>query len=381
LGVAFALRSAFGGSRDTSGPRPLRGSGRSGGLRRAGSGVLRRCASGQEVAYTRGESSQGAPLDSKQSVRWYAPPADGGPSLWHSVDLHVKTWLDESTGLFRYVNEIPRGALQKFELQPACAQNVIREDAKGSRKLKAFGRPVPFNYGCFPQTFRDPEEIDGLYGAPGDNDPLDVLDLTYHAAGVGEVVCCRVLGAVCLIDEGRADWKILAVNAETKDPLSQAQSIEDAERILPGRVEEVLRWMDDFKQHSSAGGTTLHFDVHPASKAVSIIEQDHEAWRRLSAEADSSGYARGHWIRSARREAQGHPQVMPLLPMPRVAVPGQRARSPASLAGTSAPATAPPAPSPGRELVMRRQTSSNSDGGESSVSGISSAHLSTNSDI
>ena len=27
--------------------------------------------------------------------------------------------------------------------------------------------------------------------------------------GVGEVVRCRPLGAVCLIDEGEADWKLL----------------------------------------------------------------------------------------------------------------------------------------------------------------------------
>ena len=55
---------------------------------------------------------------------------------------------------------------------------MIREDVKGSNRLKSFGKLVPFNYGCFPQTFRDPFEHDELHQAPGDNDPLDVIDVS-----------------------------------------------------------------------------------------------------------------------------------------------------------------------------------------------------------
>ena len=33
---------------------------------------------------------------------------------------------------------------------------------------------------------------------------------------VGQVSPCRVLGAVCLIDEGQADWKIFATRLTTE---------------------------------------------------------------------------------------------------------------------------------------------------------------------
>jgi inorganic pyrophosphatase len=275
--------------------------------------------------------------------------------MWHHVDLHVKTWLDEETGLFRYVNEIPRGSLQKFELQTRLVENVIREDVKGSRKLKAFGCPVPFNYGCLPQTFRDPDELDDIFGAPGDDDPLDILDLCSEAQGVGEVVCCRPLGAVCLIDEGQADWKIIAVNTEGNGPLAGARSIEEAERLAPGRIEEALRWMDEFKQHSSKSDTTLHYEIHDAKMAISIIEKDHAAWRRLVAEATASGTSKGHWIR-APMQKEVQPQVM------KFGWPCQ-VGSPSPLTGSSVPAASY---ATSRALTMCRQTSGKSDGGDSS---------------
>jgi len=197
----------------------------------------------------------------------------------------------------RYVNEMPKGTLLKFEVQPGSAKNAILEDPKGSERLAAFGQPVPFNYGCFPQTYRDPEQVDKLYGAPGDDDPLDVLDLSMEPVRVGEVVQCRPLGAVCLIDEGRADWKVLVVNLDSEGPLARARSVADVERIAPGRIKQCLTWIDNFKQSSGKDDATLHFEVHSASAARDLIAKDHASWKSLVAEADAAGLARGHWIR------------------------------------------------------------------------------------
>ena len=46
----------------------------------------------------------------------------------------------------------------------------------------------------------------------GDNDPLDVVEIGNSKFGTGAVVQVRVLGALCLIDQGELDWKILVVN-------------------------------------------------------------------------------------------------------------------------------------------------------------------------
>mmetsp|Transcript_21891 Transcript_21891/g.38741 ORF Transcript_21891/g.38741 Transcript_21891/m.38741 type:complete len:465 (+) Transcript_21891:80-1474(+) len=231
------------------------------------------------------------------------------PSLWHDVDLFVRNWLDVPTGLLRYVNEMPIGCLDKYEVQPDVPHNAIREDPKGSARLAAFGRPVPFNYGCFPQTFRDPEQLCELYGAPGDDDPLDVLDLGFSESGVGEVVSCRPLGAVCLIDEGKADWKILAVNTATNGPLAHATSVEEVERLAPGRIKQCLSWIDDFKRSSGKDTAKLHWEIHGIDRAMKLIQDDHASWRSLVAEVDQHGHARGHWIQQADGQ-KAKPQVL-----------------------------------------------------------------------
>mmetsp|Transcript_22612 Transcript_22612/g.40829 ORF Transcript_22612/g.40829 Transcript_22612/m.40829 type:complete len:401 (+) Transcript_22612:53-1255(+) len=224
-----------------------------------------------------------------------APRMDVSP--WHNLDLYVTPWAGSASERLRYVNEMPLGTLLKFEVQPGKAQNAIREDVKGSERLAAFGQPVPFNYGCFPQTYRDPEQLDETYGAPGDDDPLDVLDLSMEPVLVGEVVECHPLGAVCLIDEGQADWKVLVVNVASKGALAEARSVEDVERIAPGRIEECLNWMDSFKRSSGKDDATLHFDLHSEAEARELIAADHKSWQELVADANTKGRVRGHWIR------------------------------------------------------------------------------------
>eukprot|EP00929_Paragymnodinium_shiwhaense_P071816 TRINITY_DN36472_c1_g1_i1.p1 TRINITY_DN36472_c1_g1~~TRINITY_DN36472_c1_g1_i1.p1 ORF type:complete len:477 (-),score=81.70 TRINITY_DN36472_c1_g1_i1:417-1847(-) len=239
-------------------------------------------------------------------------PPSVGASPWHTVGLYVTSWSGRPTDLLRYVNEMPRGSLLKFEVQPGSDMNAILEDPKGSARLAAFGQPVPFNYGCFPQTYRDPQKACKVYGAPGDDDPLDVLDLTMDPVGVGEVVQCRPLGAVCLIDEGQADWKVLVVNTEADDPLAQASSVDDVERIAPGRIAECLKWIDDFKRSSGKDDATLHFQIHKETEARELIAADHLSWQKLVAEAGPEGLARGHWIRRGPGLWEALKQLAPL---------------------------------------------------------------------
>lgn len=264
-----------------------------------------------------GDGEQGGEARREGQVPRYQPPSDEEcrVSPWHTVDIHVRTWLDQPTGLFRYINEIPRGALQKFELQTQLPKNVIREDEKGSRRLRTFGQPVPFNYGCFPQTFRDPDEACIICGCCGDDDPLDVIDLSPEAIEVGKIVCCRPLGAVCLIDEGQADWKIIVINSECNDPLASARSIEEVEQIAPGRINEALRWIDGLKA-LSGGGTKLLFEIHNAERAVEIIERDHAAWQRLCEGVGCDGTSKGHWIRDVPEDQPRASDLKMGLPQP-----------------------------------------------------------------
>eukprot|EP00930_Biecheleria_cincta_P055768 TRINITY_DN42048_c0_g1_i1.p1 TRINITY_DN42048_c0_g1~~TRINITY_DN42048_c0_g1_i1.p1 ORF type:complete len:509 (-),score=91.92 TRINITY_DN42048_c0_g1_i1:133-1659(-) len=263
--------------------------------------------------------------------------SDKPPSLWHDVSLYVTSWLDEPTGLLRYVNEMPMGTLRKWEVQPGVPYNIIEEDVKGSKKLAKFGKPVPFNYGCFPQTYRDPKKPDKLYGAPGDDDPLDVIDLNDQPTEVGTVVNCRPLGAVCLIDEGQADWKVLVVNVDVKNPLASARSVEDVERIAPGRMQACWDWLDELKRAGGKGDATLHRKIHDTSCALELIAEDHDSWQELVWSAGADGTANGHWIKpSAKEEAPfARTRVLKLGWAPPCTVPGKILRSPGKLAGAA----------------------------------------------
>lgn len=78
-----------------------------------------------------------------------------------------------------------------------------------------------FNYGCIPRTWEgeentnldffgnkyffpssDPNELDPAAGHPGDNDPLDVCEIGLRMMKVAEISSVKVLGVLCLIDEG-----------------------------------------------------------------------------------------------------------------------------------------------------------------------------------
>lgn len=311
-----SFRSAI--AKGCAAPRPVRSAGR----------ILRSAViSGKEAV-----KEVIRPISFPNNVRRYVAPAPTRVSLWHDVELRVKSWLDEDTGLFRFVNEMPLGSLQKFEVQPHAAGNAISEDIVGSTRLASFGQPVPFNYGCMPQTYRDPRQLDRIYDAPGDDDPLDIVDLTKQTMEVGQVAKCRPLGAVCLIDEGRADWKVLVVNTENPGPLADARSVEDVDRVYPGRVDECLKWMDDFKQSSGDDQVKLHFEIHGSELALSLIEQDHESWRRLVSKAGADGKANGHWVRVPGC-VQAQPRAVGILPTPTVAMVPKRPREVAVLVG------------------------------------------------
>ena len=65
----------------------------------------------------------------------------------------------------------------------------------------------PWNYGAFPQTWEDPKNVDQHTGFNGDNDPLDVCEISDIIPPAGSVIQVKVLGILAMIDEG--EWKKL----------------------------------------------------------------------------------------------------------------------------------------------------------------------------
>lgn len=62
----------------------------------------------------------------------------------------------------------------------------------------------------------------------------------------GAVVGVKVLGAIGLIDEGEADWKIIAIDVH--DPLAaKLHDIDDVEREMPGLMQATIDWFRIYK--------------------------------------------------------------------------------------------------------------------------------------
>ncbi len=81
-----------------------------------------------------------------------------------------------------------------------------------------YSNTVPALYGFLPQTFCDVQiaelatKITGSKVAKGDGDPLDILVLTEKAIPHGDLILQAIpIGGLCMIDNGEADDKIIAV--------------------------------------------------------------------------------------------------------------------------------------------------------------------------
>eukprot|EP00461_Guttulinopsis_vulgaris_P002065 UN02066 len=91
----------------------------------------------------------------------------------------------------------------------------IKQDVKnGQLRHFKYGK-MPFNYGALPQTWEDPRHIDPGMKLGGDNDPVDVVELSPAPLKHGVVYPIKVVGALALIDEGEVDWKLLGIHADS----------------------------------------------------------------------------------------------------------------------------------------------------------------------
>lgn len=152
-------------------------------------------------------------------------------SPWHSIPLRA-----QEQNVFNCVFEIAREELPKMEVTLDEEFNPIKQDLlkrDGNVRLREYGMPPLFNYGMMPQTWENENSKDPKYGlqvstyskSQGDNDPLDVVEVGNNKFGTGAVVQVRVLGALCLIDQGELDWKILVVNNEEFNNDNKVSSI------------------------------------------------------------------------------------------------------------------------------------------------------------
>lgn len=205
-------------------------------------------------------------------------------SLWHDITLvHVDPVTNKPTPYLNFVNEIPKFSRKKYEIATDEVGNPIKQDEKKG-VLREFKKgDIFFNYGCLPRTWEDPTHIHpDADGTCGDNDPLDVCEIGLKVIAPGDVRPVKVLGVLCMIDEGETDWKVVTIDAEDKwAPF--LNDINDVEELLPGTLEAIREWFRTYKIPDGKPPNVFGLDEKFMDKsyALDIIKECNHSWKEL----------------------------------------------------------------------------------------------------
>jgi inorganic pyrophosphatase len=118
-------------------------------------------------------------------------------------------------------DNIPQEVTVFVEIVPRDTVKYEVDKETGYLKIdrpQQYSNVVPANYGFVPQTYCDERvanlarEKSGKEISKGDGDPLDILVLTEHHIPRGDIILkATPIGGFCLIDDGEADDKIIAI--------------------------------------------------------------------------------------------------------------------------------------------------------------------------
>jgi inorganic pyrophosphatase len=103
---------------------------------------------------------------------------------------------------------------------------------------------------------------------------------------MGSVKEVKPLGVLAMIDDGELDWKVVAVAVD--DPLAEEYNdIHDVPAAIKDGIREWFRWYKtpDDKPLNGFGFDEKFLDAKEAKK---VIDETHEAWKKLrSGDAES----------------------------------------------------------------------------------------------
>lgn len=205
-------------------------------------------------------------------------------SPWHDIPL----WADESNKYVHFICEIPKWTRAKYEIATKELLNPIKQDVKNGRLRFYQHGDMMFNYGLLPQTWEDPDNITHDTGCKGDNDPIDAVEVGIRQVKTGQVIVCKVIGVLAMIDDGETDWKLFVINIQ--DPMASIiNTPEDLEEHLPGAIEAAREYFRIYKvcTGKEPNEFALNEKIMPASYALNIIEETHGFWNKLKSQNKS----------------------------------------------------------------------------------------------
>ena len=99
---------------------------------------------------------------------------------------------------------------------------------------------------------------------------------------VQAVRAVKILGVLCMIDEGECDWKVVAIDAEDKwAPFMD--DINDVEEQMPGMLDAIREWFRTYKIPDGKPPNVFGLDEKFMGKdyTMKVIDECHTAWEEL----------------------------------------------------------------------------------------------------
>jgi inorganic pyrophosphatase len=142
----------------------------------------------------------------------------------------MNVWRDIPAGdkppqLVNMVIEVATGSRDKYEYDSDWESFVLDRIIPSSVVF-------PVDYGFVPQTLYD------------DNDPLDIMVLTYEPLEVGCIVKVRVIGALIVEDEEGEDAKMLSVLVSD----ARFDGYNDITDVHPHQLREIQEFFETYKR-------------------------------------------------------------------------------------------------------------------------------------
>jgi inorganic pyrophosphatase len=141
-------------------------------------------------------------------------------NLWRDIPCG-----DKPPEILNMVVEVISGSRDKYEYD-------IRWEAFVLDRIIPSSVVFPVEYGFVPQTWFD------------DEDPLDIMALSYEPLEVGCLVKVRVIGALIIEDEKGEDPKILSVLLND----ARFEGYRDIEDVHPHKLREIQEFFETYKR-------------------------------------------------------------------------------------------------------------------------------------
>jgi inorganic pyrophosphatase len=175
-------------------------------------------------------------------------------NLWKDIPVG-----DKPPVLLNMVIEIRRGSRDKYEYRSEWEAFVLDRVVPSSVVF-------PVEYGFVPQTW-----------AP-DDDPLDIMVLSYQPLEVGCIVKVRIIGALVVEDEKGEDAKMLSVPVND----TRYDGYHDIADVHPNMLREIQEFFDTYKRLEPH--KWVKFKEWKNAKATAgIVTQTMEKYRKMAA--------------------------------------------------------------------------------------------------